>query len=124
MTEDRPGADSLLETAMEVLRETFLPDAQGERRLDLLMVLSVLGLVQRSLADSSDSLAARRSARFAALLGTQGDMAALAHDIRSGAWDGPEAAKRLHDLLSEDLRDRLARSNPKYLAVLEQEESR
>lgn len=119
MTTDRPDAAALLATARSLLKDEILPAVPDDRRLDMLMVLSAMGLAERALNDSSDALPLRQEARLLALESGQGDAAALAHAIRSGAWDDPGIADPLYRALVEDTRDRLARANPKYLATLD-----
>ncbi|MGM0561992.1 MAG: DUF6285 domain-containing protein [Pseudomonadota bacterium] len=90
-----------------------------DRRLDMLMVLSAMGLAERALSDSTDALPLRQEARLLALEGEQADAGALVHAIRAGAWDEPARAEPLYRALVEDTRDRLARANPKYLAAFD-----
>lgn len=122
MTPDKPEAVRLLETAQTLFKQDILSDLPEEKRLDALMILNILGIAERALDDSADLLDARQTARLTILMGPEGDVATLARQIRAGAWDAPEAARRLHAVLTEDARDRLARANPKYLQAVEAEE--
>ncbi|WP_022728133.1 DUF6285 domain-containing protein [Fodinicurvata sediminis] len=119
MTPDRPDVTALLATARAALKDEILPALPEERRLDMLMVLSVMGLAERALQDSTDALPLRQEARLAALAGEKADAAALARAIRGGDWDELARSEQLYRALVEDTRDRLARANPKYLAALE-----
>ncbi len=128
MTPDKPEAGRLLATARAALKDDILPEVPEEKRLDLLMILNILGVAERALADGADRLPDRQAARLDALDVPAGaDETARAADlaaaIRAGEWDDPAAARRLHALLSEDARDRLARANPKYLQAVEAEEA-
>lgn len=119
MTTDRPEAAALLATARSLLKDEILPTVPDDRRLDMLMVLSAMGLAERALSDSTDALPLRQEARLLALGSGQRDAAALAHSIRAGTWDDPATADPLYRMLVEDTRDRLGRANPKYLAALD-----
>ncbi|WP_026988214.1 DUF6285 domain-containing protein [Fodinicurvata fenggangensis] len=119
MTPDRPDAAALLATARSLLKDKILPAVPDDRRLDMLMVLSAMGLAERALSDSTDALPLRQEARLLALGGEQGGAASLAGAIRAGTWDDPATADPLYRALVEDTRDRLARANPKYLAAFD-----
>jgi hypothetical protein len=121
MTPDRPDGADLLATARSVIEDDWLPLLPAEKRLDGLMVLAILAAAERELADAG-GLQTRQAERLAALLPHDGDAAALCERIRTGAFDKPEAARRLHALLLEDVRDRLALVNPKYLAAADRDE--
>lgn len=123
MNPDQPDLQSLLETARRVLKEEILPTAPPTRTLDLLMVVKVMEIAGRVLEDVDDRLCARQRDRLERLLGEGGDAATLASQIRAGRWDAPDALMRLHALLTEDARDRLARADPKYLEAVDAEES-
>jgi hypothetical protein len=118
MTRDEPDIASLLETARAVLRDELLPLAPPGKTLDLLMIVKVLELAARALADASDGLEERQRARIGQLTGAGGDAASLAAQIRGGLWDAPRKAALIHRVLTEDAHDRLARLNPKYLDAL------
>lgn len=122
MIADQPDAGSLLETARRVIKEEILPEVPASKVLDVLMVLRSLEIAARALADSSDDLEARRRLRFKHLLGDDSDPQSLAAEIRAGHWDAEDAARRLHACLVEDIRDRLARVNPRYMGIMEAEE--
>lgn len=124
MIPDQPDLPSLLETARRVLKEEILPTAPPTCTLDLLMIVKVMEIAGRVFDDVDDHLDARQRERLGRLLGEDGDAAALVTQIRAGRWDAPDAMMRLHALLTEDARDRLARADPKYLAAVEAEESR
>lgn len=119
MTPDRPDVTALLATARAVLKDEILPVLPEERRLDMLMVLSAMGLAERALQDSTDALPLLQEARLTELVGEKADAAALTQAIRGGDWDAPAQAEQLYRVLVEDTRDRLARANPKYLAALD-----
>lgn len=119
MTIDQPDAAALLATARSLLKDEILPAVPDDRRLDMLMVLSAMGLAERALNDSTDALPLRQEARLLALGSEQVDAAGLAHAIRSGTWDDPGITDPLYRALVEDTRDRLSRANPKYLAALD-----
>ncbi len=119
MTPDKPSPAALLETAAEVLRREFLPNA-GDKKLDMLMILSILGVAGRALEDGQ-GLENRQAARYSNL--DEKTAEALAEAIRAGRYDSDNNnAALLHQMLSEDARDRLALANPAYLAVAEKEE--
>lgn len=121
MTSDRPDARDLLRTAMAVFKDDLLPEIPERRKLDALMVLNVLGIAERALADDGADEAAR--AERLRRLGYS-DAGALARAIREGAFDDPADAARLHAELTADVRARLALSNPKYLAAADAEDGR
>ncbi|MFC4350286.1 DUF6285 domain-containing protein [Fodinicurvata halophila] len=124
MTPDRPDVTALLATARALLKDEILPVVPADQRLDMLMVLSAMGLAERALQDSTDALPLRQEARLVDLAGHKVDAASLAGAVRSGKWDDPEKAEQLYKALVEDTRDRLARANPKYLAAIASERQR
>ncbi len=119
MSIDKPDAAALLALARDTLKEQILPSLPGERTLDVLMVMRALEIAARALAESDDALDRRERSRLETLPGSGGDPAVLATAIRAGDWDGVENGRTLHAMLTVDVRDRLARVNPKYLAILD-----
>ncbi|NJM34837.1 MAG: hypothetical protein HC850_09140 [Rhodomicrobium sp.] len=84
----------------------------------MLMIVKVLEIAGRAVADAPDGLEGRQRGRLEKLVGSGGDTATLVAQIREGLWDEPRAAERLHGALTQDAHDRLARLNPKYLDAL------
>jgi hypothetical protein len=93
---DQPDAKSLIEIARATLNAEVLPLLPADRRLAGLMVANALGIAARDLA-APTALAPNPSIA----------------GIRSGRHDGD---KILYDALLADARQRVAASNPKYLA--------
>lgn len=128
MTDDQPGGAELLDAAARCLREEVLAEVPSAHRLNLLMVLSALGIAERELRSREASGGSRPGAlqELVGETGREGEAAAatriLAGQIRAGEFDeGPRAAD-LHAGLSADVRRRLAIANPKYLRQAEQED--
>lgn len=120
MTPDLPKPAELLQTASDVLKRDILPEAGG-RKLDILMIMNILGVAKRALEDDG-GLAERQAARYAELPGGEGDAEALSASIRSGRYDEGEDARTLYRILSEDVRDRLSLAAPGYLETALKEE--
>lgn len=122
----RPDAAELEALADEILRDAPLPDDPKERSLEQRMAMKA-----RAIADYDREQGAadmeRELSLFAALYGAddvahagdddEGRVASLnrrlASEIRSGAWD--RSPERIRSLLMEQVRARLARTNPKFL---------
>lgn len=126
----RPDTAGLLEAARRELLETLVPQLSGGEKYAALMVASALATALRDL-EAGDDGDREELALFRALYGGEAIAAAgsdqaaalqalnrrLAAELRVGKWDAmPEA---LQMLLFGQVRLRLARSNPKYLADLD-----
>ena len=117
MTPDRPDVRQLLETAAEALKNDILPAVPADRRVDVLMILNVVGMAERRIDDSGPDPLERRQQERMDTLSLGLDVEMLAEQIHEGVWDDPEEAALLHEALTADVRDRLSRINPKYLAA-------
>ena len=126
----RPDTAGLLEAARRELLETLVPQLSGGTKYAALMVASALATALRELEGGGEG-DSEELALFRALYGDETVAAAgsdpaaalqalnrrLAAELRAGEWDVmPEA---LRSLLFRQVRQRLARSNPKYLADLD-----
>lgn len=116
MSPDQPSSADLLRTAIAAFKSDILPALPEDKRLEALMILSVMGSAERELADSG-GLAARQADRLSSLLPDGGTSADLCRKIREGAFDDGAQARHLHAVLLEDVRDRLSLVNPKYLKI-------
>jgi len=114
MTPDKPDTVDLLRTAQAVFKKDLIPALPEEMRLDALMILSILASAERDLADAG-GLTGRQVARLADLMPDGGTVRDLCTDIRQGSYDEGDRARKLHAILTEDVRDRLSLVNPKYL---------
>lgn len=123
MRPDRPEAVDLIETAAIVLRAELLDAAPEEHRLTLRMALAALQIGLRDLRETDALLQAEAEALSAlypdAAVGHVELAKRLAAEIRAGRFDEGGEAARLHHLLLDDVRRRLAISNPSYLAQAE-----
>lgn len=119
MTPDKPDSADLLRTAATVFKSELLPLLPEEKKLDALMILAILGAAERDLEDAG-GLRQRQESRLAEVL-PGGTVENLCAAIRDGAFDEGPAATKLHHVLSEDVRDRLALVNPKYLSAAERD---
>jgi hypothetical protein len=98
-----PDARELLAIANATFSEEILPMLEGSSRHSGLMVRNALGIALRML-DVSDPLSASL-------------VNAMAARLRSGECQpGTEEGARLHALLREHVRAKVAVTNPKYLA--------
>ena len=114
MKRHQTSGAALLRIARAVLKADLLPALPEPRRLEALMVLSALGMVERELehdppGDDADAIAR--------LLGTapgeeQALRRQLAEAIREGRFDADPA---LYELAMAGLRWRLAETDPRVL---------
>lgn len=102
MSRDRPGGETLLDLAREMLMRDLLPHLPEERRRDALMVASAIAMVRRELERAPSAI----------------DSAVLAAAIRAGTYDAPgpgrEATRAALWTLAKDA---LRIANPKLLAA-------
>jgi hypothetical protein len=114
---DQPGADELLTVARETLKQV-LDELPPERRYPVLMVLNAMAIAARDGLAPSDVEAQRQLQQICGGEPAPCEVlyARLVRDIRAGRFDGDT---RLGQWLQEDVRRRLARSNPQYLRMAE-----
>lgn len=127
----RPDTPELLEAARRALLSEVVPVLSGGVKYAALMVASAIATAQRDLAPDG-SAGEQELALFRALYGATAVEAAgadpatalpalnrrLAAELRAGEWDAmPET---LEALLLGRARLRIARSNPAYLAALDE----
>ncbi len=110
----------LLDLAARELRHELLPQLSGEARYRAAMAVRAMEIALRSLREGN-ALAERERQALAALYGAEAateELAALrrrlAHDIRRGRFDEPEARRRLEAALNVRVACRLALSWPGY----------
>ncbi len=114
----RPDADELLELARRALRG----DESAGTSYAARMAANARAIAQRGIATGEADASAER-ALFEKLYGAKGVADAgladlnrrLAAEIRGGEWDA--APDALRALLKAQVRARIARVNPKYLAA-------
>lgn len=112
---DRPGGAELLAEARRLLREELLPSLEGRRRFEGLMIANALGMAERELRAGERPLLAEKAA-LGDLLGRDGDLATLNAAFAAALRDGRLAADpKAYRALLEEVRNRLAESNPKAL---------
>lgn len=111
----RPTAEELLDAAREHLVDKVIPTITDARlRFQTLVAAHVLGVVSREL--SGGSAAFRMIAgEVHALLGRDGDDAALCEAIREGRFDDPEPAAALRAHLKTRVELELMAWNPLFL---------
>ena len=120
----RPIPQDLLEEARRVLKESVIPELEGQRKYDALMAVNAIGMVARELNENSSeqALATEIAVQDFVALNASGpvvDLAienpeqALADLIREG--DVAVTDPTLQALLRELTDARLAVNNPGYL---------
>lgn len=116
---DRPDAAQLLSQARQTLLQEILPDLGENKRFLCLMIANAMAIAGRDFA--ADKAGPSEAAAALATYLARSDTAAaagpealrrLVEEIRKGDHDGDA---RLYRLLLEEVRERLARSNPKQL---------
>ena len=119
---NRPDATELLEIARQTLLDEILPSLSGDKKYSALMIGNALAMAIREIR--SEDISKSENALFENLYNAPGDNITLeewhtrlCQDIRSGKFD-QQGAGRLRALLLEQVCDRLALSNPKYLAAM------
>lgn len=119
MTDETPDTAELLALARQTLLDELLAALPEDKRYAARLVANAMAIAAREVEGGA---AARQAAGEALcrLYGEPVDAARLeplrrrlAQDIRAGAFDG---AARVHALLRDDVRARLALSNPKAAA--------
>jgi hypothetical protein len=112
---EQPGGAALLAAARDTVQNEILPLLPPESRVQGLMVLRAIAIVERELqagADRSDT----PHTRLCAIAGATDPLRRLSLDIRAGHYDpGMEGAATVHTLLTDLARARCAISNPKAL---------
>jgi Domain of unknown function (DUF6285) len=114
--QDRPTAEELVIAVREFLTNDVMPATEGRVRFHARVATNVLGMVERELSIGAALTDAERR-RAIALLGHDGDVAELEHEvaagIRGGAFDD-----RLDDVgahVRATVREKLLIANPSYL---------
>jgi hypothetical protein len=121
MQRDKPAAADLLNTARALLRDEMMAHLPASQKLNALMIASAMAMAGREV-ETGDALEQDAAAGLRALYPDAGDVdftalnARLAGDIRSGRFDDDETVYRL---LFDNVKRRLAISNPRYLAAAE-----
>lgn len=125
----RPDPEELERLADEILGAAPLPEDSKALTYEQRMALKARSVAKRAREQDEADISAELDA-LSALYGADAALAAdsgddarimrlnrrLAREIRSGQWD--EAPSALTSLLMLQVRARLARSNPKYLAAV------
>jgi hypothetical protein len=122
---DHPPAGELLALARRLLREELVPLLPPERRLDGLMVANAMAVAARCLATGDIPAAEERTSLQALLGGGTDDLVELNRElssrIRAGSLGlGGADADHVHLHLLRVAADRVAESNPKALARLQE----
>jgi Domain of unknown function (DUF6285) len=117
MPSSMPDTRTLLDAAIKYLEDELLPELSGYHRFKTRVTANVLITMRREF-DLGTRQAAAERARLMALLGHEGDIAALslelAERIRTGTIDPQTPAVRDH--IRKSLAEALAINNPKWLA--------
>jgi len=118
----RPGPEELERLAAAMLGDAPLPSDRGARSYEQRLAAKALSIAaydrDHGAADMAEELRLFEALWGAAAAGGDEDRIAalnrrLAAEIRAGAWDNAPPA--LAALLIDQVRARLARTNPKYL---------
>ena len=116
MTQDRPDTAELVAAVREFLERDVMPATDGRVQFHTRVAVNVLNVVERELELGPELESAER-ARAAALLGHDGDAAALERElaaaIRSGALDDRIDEVRSH--VRATVHEKLLIANPGYL---------
>jgi hypothetical protein len=116
MTQDRPTAVELVQAVREFLEHDVMAATEGRVRFHTRVAVNALGMIERELTDGPSFAAAER-ARAVAVLGHDGEPAALerelAERIRDGSLDDRSDAVREH--VRATVREKLLVANPGYL---------
>jgi hypothetical protein len=116
MTQDRPDTAELVAAVREFLERDVMPATDGRVQFHTRVAVNVLNVVERELEIGPELESAER-ARAAALLGHDGDAAALERElaaaIRSGALDDRIDEVRSH--VRATVHEKLLIANPSYL---------
>lgn len=107
---DMPSAEQLVESVREWLERDVMPGTTGRLQFHARVAVNVLSMVERELRLGDEQLANHHDRL--AQLGCADD-AELAQRIRSGALD--DRLDEVRRLVWDDVRDKLAVANPKYL---------
>ena len=108
---DTPSAEQLVESVREWLERDVLSGTTGRLQFHTRVAVNVLAMVERELR-LGQGQAAAHAVRLAQL--GCADDAELAARIREGALD--DRLDEVRELVRDDVRDKLAVANPKYLA--------
>lgn len=126
---DQPPGEDLLASAEALLRDELLPALPAEKRQAGLMIARALGIAARQLRNG-EAPERQELASLARLLASTSETSALAalHEqlqranrqlgqlIRSGAAEAGEKRAQVAQHLLHVARQRVAESNPRYLA--------
>lgn len=118
---DKPGGARLLQQARATLLQDLLPELKGDKRYLALMVANAMAIAARELEAEHEDLETQRKDLESVLGPAQSRdhgeavielMEKVVRDVRSGRIDGHA---EVYDALIQDVRARLAISNPKLL---------
>jgi len=116
MPTDRPTASELLEAIREFLAEKVAPNLDGQLAFHVQVAGNALAIVERTL-EHGGSMDAEELQRLQELLGTEGNLLELNHQlaerIRNGDFDNQR--DQLFDHLQKTVKDKLQLANPRYL---------
>lgn len=115
MSQDRPTASELLLAVRELVEKQLLPEASGGRAFQLRVAANVLGIVERELKLASDQ-DGRERVRLVELLGHDGPLAELQHELCARIRDGSLDDQRDQVLAFARAltNDKLQIANPSY----------
>ena len=108
---DTPSAEQLVESVREWLERDVLAATTGRLQFHTRVAINVLAMVERELRLGLGQAAAH-AARLAQL--DCADDAELAARLREGVLD--DRLDEVRELVRDDVRDKLAVANPKYLS--------
>ena len=116
MPQSLPHASMLLAAAVRYLEQELLPTLSGYHRFQTRVTINALNTIGRELELRSAQESQERE-RLIALIGHQGDVEELSHElaerIRTGVIALDDPALRQH--IRRSLADALAINNPKWL---------
>jgi hypothetical protein len=116
MPRSKPDATILLQAAVKYLEQELMPTLAGYHRFQTRVTANVINIVRREI-EMRDRQADSERKRLAAILGHDGEVEALSHElaerIRAGAIALDDPAMRAH--IRESLADALKINNPKWL---------
>ncbi len=116
MPQSFPDIKTLLKTATKYMEDELMPTLDGYHRFKTRVTINVLNTVRREL-EMRETQAAAEHGRLVAILGHDGDVETLSHElaerIRKGDFSLDDERLRSH--IKQSLSDALTLANPKWL---------